>query len=151
MTCISFDYIESKSYWDITFPDKTVQDTRSEDEMIDGVRQQVREAVSRRLRADVPVGIYLSGGLDSSAVAGVAVSVLEEECAKNGRDLEEAKKLLKCFCLGFEEETTFDESCKYCRLSPHLPIPLSFPEFICFFSVLTNAVLQRLPREPRIT
>lgn len=78
--------------------------------MILGVREKFREAVRRRLRADVPVGIYLSGGLDSSSVAGLAVSILEEECAKTGRDLEEAKKLLKCFCIGFDANTNYDET-----------------------------------------
>ncbi|VUC21724.1 unnamed protein product, partial [Clonostachys rosea] len=120
LVCISFDYIETQEYWDLEYPDKNVKDTRTEEEMIEGVRERFIEAVRRRLKADVPVGIYLSGGLDSSSVAGVAVSILEEECKKTGRDLNEAKKLLKCFSCGFDKGTFYDESDIARRTAEHL-------------------------------
>lgn len=70
MTCSLDDgSIKSEQYWDIDFPDKYQVDNRSEADMIDGVRERMLEAVRLRLRADVPVGIYLSGGIDSSALA----------------------------------------------------------------------------------
>ncbi|KAF2202473.1 glutamine-hydrolyzing asparagine synthase [Delitschia confertaspora ATCC 74209] len=120
MTCLSFDYIQQQQYWDIDYPDKTISDTRTEEEMVLAVREKLREAVRVRLRADVPVGIYLSGGLDSSTVAGIAVSILEEECEKTGRNINEAKKLLKCFCIGFDEDTPFDETAIAKRTADHL-------------------------------
>lgn len=39
---------------------------------IDGLRQRLAQAVARRVRADVPIGSMLSGGLDSSSVAALA-------------------------------------------------------------------------------
>jgi asparagine synthase (glutamine-hydrolysing) len=58
-------------YWDLDFPSHGGIEI-SEPEAVNGVRSQLETAVRRRLRADVPVGIYLSGGLDSCAVQGVA-------------------------------------------------------------------------------
>jgi len=42
------------------------------DDTADVIRQQMEEAVRLRLRADVPVAVYLSGGIDSSVVLGLA-------------------------------------------------------------------------------
>ncbi|THC91248.1 hypothetical protein EYZ11_009287 [Aspergillus tanneri] len=66
------------------YPDKRVLETRSEAEVIEGVREYVTEAVRLRLRADVPVGVYLSGGLNSSSVAGIVAHLIKEEGAKLG-------------------------------------------------------------------
>jgi asparagine synthase (glutamine-hydrolysing) len=47
--------------------------------MIARVRELLVDAVRLRLRADVPWAVYLSGGIDSSAVAGIAVHLLREK------------------------------------------------------------------------
>lgn len=47
--------------------------------MILTLRSHLVEAVRLRLRSDVPVGIYLSGGIDSSAIAGIAMHLLREK------------------------------------------------------------------------
>ena len=52
--------------------------------MVLGVREQLVEAIRLRLRADVPVGIYLSGGIDSSLVAGIVTHLVREEGVKLG-------------------------------------------------------------------
>jgi asparagine synthase (glutamine-hydrolysing) len=61
-------------YWDWNFPtaDAAALDDRSEAEVVAGFRAVLNEAVSQRLVADVEVGCYLSGGIDSSAVLGLA-------------------------------------------------------------------------------
>lgn len=61
-------------YWDWDFPTsrETAADTRSEAEVVAGFREVLREAVRERMVADVEVGCYLSGGIDSCAVLGLA-------------------------------------------------------------------------------
>lgn len=60
-------------YWDMNYPE--INETRtilSTEEYITQLRDKIDESVRIRLRADVPVACYLSGGLDSSAVLGIA-------------------------------------------------------------------------------
>jgi asparagine synthase (glutamine-hydrolysing) len=60
-------------YWDIEYP--AIDDAGpvlSDAEYIGGFRAALDDAVRVRLRADVPVGCYLSGGIDSCAVLGLA-------------------------------------------------------------------------------
>lgn len=60
-------------YWDIDYPRKDSPRLRhNEADWIDGLRMRAAEAVRLRMRADVPVGCLLSGGLDSSAALGLA-------------------------------------------------------------------------------
>ena len=78
MTATLSGSIEIRRYWDADYPDKNVVETRSIEEMIAGVRSRLIEAVRLRLRADVPVAVYLSGGIDSSAILGIATNILRE-------------------------------------------------------------------------
>jgi len=60
-------------YWDVDYPrDDAPQPKMTDTEYIAGFREVLEEAVKTRLRADVPVGCYLSGGIDSCAVLGLA-------------------------------------------------------------------------------
>lgn len=61
-------------YWDLDYLPETAAEQRSESDWIDAVAEKFSEAVRLRLRADVPVCFHLSGGLDSSAVLGIAAS-----------------------------------------------------------------------------
>jgi asparagine synthase (glutamine-hydrolysing) len=61
-------------YWEFNYPpaDELEADTRSESAVVEEFAAVFEEAVRLRMRADVPVGCYLSGGLDSCAVLGFA-------------------------------------------------------------------------------
>jgi asparagine synthase (glutamine-hydrolysing) len=61
-------------YWDIEYPsqDALASDARSDAEVVAGFREQLDEGVRERLVADVEVAAYLSGGIDSCAVLGLA-------------------------------------------------------------------------------
>lgn len=66
-------HIQINQYWDFNYPRAdAVQSLRSDADYSAELRDALEEAVRLRLRADVPVGCYLSGGLDSCAVLGLA-------------------------------------------------------------------------------
>jgi asparagine synthase (glutamine-hydrolysing) len=66
-------HIQINKYWDFDYPvaDGAAQ-RRSDEDYKAEFRHVLEEAVRIRLRADVPVGCYLSGGLDSCSVLGLA-------------------------------------------------------------------------------
>jgi asparagine synthase (glutamine-hydrolysing) len=64
------------TYWEIDFPDRGQEEAGIETpRMVDEYEAVMRRAVERRLRADVPVVSYLSGGVDSSLVVALATQV----------------------------------------------------------------------------
>jgi asparagine synthase (glutamine-hydrolysing) len=88
--------IEERRYWDMEFPQESDYPAAYEErEYIEGVRAQLLEAVQHRLTADVPVGSYLSGGIDSCAILGLAAAARQEP--------------VKAFTIGFDNEA-YDES-----------------------------------------
>lgn len=62
--------IEERTYWDLNFPDQGQE--RRGPELLQELGQHLVRAVQLRLRAEVPVVSYLSGGVDSSLVATLA-------------------------------------------------------------------------------
>ncbi len=81
--------MEQRRYWQLTpGPQEDADLTRSEDEWVERVLEALRASVRRRLVADTPVGVLLSGGVDSSLVVG-----LLSELGQTG---------LKTFSVGFE-------------------------------------------------
>jgi asparagine synthase (glutamine-hydrolysing) len=75
-----------RRYWSPSYEPK---DQRPEVEQITECRDLLRESVQLRLRSDVPVGIFLSGGMDSSAVTALASEL--------------APIRLKTFSIGFQD------------------------------------------------
>ena len=82
------------AYWDLTFPPAGAVRHVSLAQAADEVRTLLREAVRKRLVADVPLGLLLSGGLDSGLVAALAAR------ERGG---------LRTYTVGFEGEAAFDE------------------------------------------
>src|SRR3989344_3167820 len=60
--------IEIKKYWDI----EDLPEIESKEEMVGGIRQLLKDSVKRQLISDRPLGIFLSGGIDSTSVLGIA-------------------------------------------------------------------------------
>ncbi|KAH0359192.1 asparagine synthase, partial [Aureobasidium melanogenum] len=107
-TCDATGYIEHMNYWDVEYSDKYVVEHRSEQELINGVRERLLDAVRVRLQADVPVGIFLSGGIDSSVIAGMVTHLVKTEDVKLG--INEGMSNINCYTVGFDEDSGFDES-----------------------------------------
>jgi asparagine synthase (glutamine-hydrolysing) len=81
-----------RPYWDLRFPEPGARDER---EWVDECRVLLKETVERHLESDVPVGIFLSGGMDSSSLVALMARV--------------AGRRVQSFTLGFEE-ADFTES-----------------------------------------
>jgi asparagine synthase (glutamine-hydrolysing) len=65
--------VTDRVYWAIDFPDRGQEESGpADDQLVDGFEEVLSRAVARRLRADVPVVSYLSGGVDSSIVVALA-------------------------------------------------------------------------------
>src|SRR3954467_6240927 len=65
--------VQERAFWEMNFPDQGSEE-RGDDpkRLVDDFEKLLLQAVEERLRADVPVGAYLSGGVDSSMIVALA-------------------------------------------------------------------------------
>ena len=63
-------------YWDLHYAKPTAE--RSDADMVDEFRERFREAVRIRLMSDVPLGMFLSGGIDSAAITAMMSTMVSE-------------------------------------------------------------------------
>jgi asparagine synthase (glutamine-hydrolysing) len=68
-------------YYDIPL-NNTQYSTKSEKELVDELETRLLKAVERQLLSDVPVGFFLSGGIDSSAVVAMARKLMPDKALK---------------------------------------------------------------------
>jgi len=68
--------IEIRQFWDVNFEPK--HDVRSDAEFVEEWRDLFRQSVKLRLMADVPLGMFLSGGIDSSAIAAMMATMVDD-------------------------------------------------------------------------
>lgn len=85
--------IETRSYWCLSY--RTKQPPPTESEAAEHLRELLADSVRMRLVSDVPLGVLLSGGVDSSTIAALAVRASFEA--------------VKTFSISFAE-SSFDES-----------------------------------------
>jgi asparagine synthase (glutamine-hydrolysing) len=94
--------VEEIEYWDLSFQPS---ESRPENEWCDLLRAEVSTAVKIRLMSEVPLGGFLSGGIDSSGVVATMSGLLSQP--------------VKTATIGFEEDS-FDESRFARQVSDHL-------------------------------
>ena len=90
------DRLEAQTHrwWDLDFP--TSHDSNADPApYVQGVQDRLIDAVATRLEADVPVGCYLSGGIDSCSILGLATTLQQSP--------------VKAFTIAFDN-TQYDES-----------------------------------------
>lgn len=95
MLIIENGKVSKTRYWDWEFPQDGSYLPGSDDELADKLKELLIDATRIRLRSDVPVGAYLSGGLDSSTI----VSLIHNY----------TNNPLRTFSIGFDEGS-FDET-----------------------------------------
>ena len=83
-------------YWEFILDPFERIPRHPEEEWGEEVRRLLRGSVKRRLMSDVPLGVFLSGGVDSSSITAFAAEAVGQE-------------RVKTFCIGFEE-ASFDET-----------------------------------------
>tara|TARA_R110002096_G_scaffold4501_29_gene21253 strand:+ start:4962 stop:6923 length:1962 start_codon:yes stop_codon:yes gene_type:complete len=70
--------IHQQRYWDFDFPNEEDRPREiDEQEHIEKVREELIRSIVLRLEADVPVGCYLSGGIDSCCILGLATGAMQ--------------------------------------------------------------------------
>lgn len=87
--------ISVKRYWSLPYKKELIQNDKSIPQFAGEISDLMKDSIRIRLRADVPVGSYLSGGLDSSGITAIVKNDFNNQ--------------LRTFGITFQEES-FDES-----------------------------------------
>jgi asparagine synthase (glutamine-hydrolysing) len=91
--------VQAEKYWDFNY--KQATNIKSEDEYIEVLREKIKDAVNIRLISEVPLGAFLSGGVDSSTIVAMMSQI--------------STMPVKTFSIGFNEDN-YDEL-KYARVA----------------------------------
>ena len=103
--------LEVTRYWDLTFPPAENRFSRSEADLVEEVRERFRRSIESQMVSDVPIGAFLSAGLDSSSI----VAMMSQS----------ARQPLRTYTVTFPEkyrvgETTLDDPEVASRLARRL-------------------------------
>ena len=85
-----------KKYWDVDFTVNMIFNDMNEKEICNQIREQFLKSIKYRLMSDVPLGVFLSGGIDSSVITALLTQLMPS-------------KQIKTFSIGFKEKS-FDET-----------------------------------------
>ena len=141
-------------YWELEFPPQEAQYPGSEPELVDEIRQRFRRSVESQMISDVPLGAFLSAGLDSSSIVATMARVstqplrtytiaFPEKYRVGERTLDDpavAERLARS--LGCEHETIVvepDVAELLPKLTWHMDEPTADPAIIAGFLVCREA------------
>jgi len=88
--------ISTEQYWDITYN----TERRAEDYYSKKILEIMKDSVKKRLMSDVPLGVLLSGGIDSSLITGLMSKLTEE---------------VRTFSVGFETKDVHYDELRYAQ------------------------------------
>ena len=116
-------------YWCVETAGKPLEGSISRDDILSTIRDDVEQAVVLTLRSDVPVGIALSGGIDSGAIAALAQRHYPEP--------------MHAFCVGYPGRPPYDERQQARALAESLgmivhEVELPVDSFVGFFPELVS-------------
>jgi asparagine synthase (glutamine-hydrolysing) len=146
--------LEIHPYWDLVFD---VDDSLSEGDWISSVERFVREAVRRQMISDVPLGSFLSGGIDSSAIVAEMTAVAGDVTAYSvgfsaqdlsydisPDDLRYARSVAKEFGVDYHEQLLEPQIVDLLpRLVRHLDDPIADPAAVTTY-LICSAASERL-------
>jgi asparagine synthase (glutamine-hydrolysing) len=146
--------LEIRPYWDLVFD---IDDTLSEADWISSVERNVREAVRRQMVSDVPLGSFLSGGIDSSAIVAEMTAVTGDVTAYSvgfsaqdlsydisPDDLRYARSVAKEFGVDYHEQLLEPRIVDLLpRLVRHLDDPIADPAAVTTY-LICSAASERL-------
>ena len=136
--------VEIKKYWDVSF-EKEAQAGRSDEDLIAEWSELFRKSVQLRLMADVPLGMFLSGGIDSSAIAAVMSTLVDAPvktfsvafAEREANELEYARLVARAFKTDHHEVVISPEQffAKLPDLIWHEDEPLAHPSSVALYFV----------------
>jgi asparagine synthase (glutamine-hydrolysing) len=143
-----------EQYWDLTFD---TDEEPSDPEWIASVEHEFREAVRRQMVSDVPLGSFLSGGIDSSAIVAEMKAVAGDVTAYTigfrsedlrhditPDDLEYARRVAQTFGVDYHEQVLEPQIVDLLpRLVYHLDDPVADPAAVTTY-LICNAAAERL-------
>ena len=135
--------VSIRRYWDVDF--SKAAPVRNEKTYIDDWSELFRESVRLRLMADVPLGMFLSGGIDSSAIAAVMSGMVSEPiktfsvafAEREANELEYARLVAEAYKTNHHEIVVTPEQffAALPRLVWHEDEPLAHPSSVALYFV----------------
>lgn len=136
--------IKIRKYWDVSF-EKQAPSGRSDADYIAEWGELFKQSVQLRLMADVPLGMFLSGGIDSSAIAAVMSGLVDEPiktfsvafAEREANELEYARLVAQAFKTDHHEVVVSPEQfwAKLPDLIWHEDEPLAHPSSVALYFV----------------
>jgi asparagine synthase (glutamine-hydrolysing) len=136
--------VRINKYWDVSFA-KSNDDKRSDGDYVAEWSELFRESVRLRLMADVPLGMFLSGGIDSSAIAAVMSGMVAEPiktfsvafAEREANELEYARLVARAFKTNHHEVVVNPQDffSALPKLVWHEDEPIAHPSSVALFFV----------------